>query len=217
MTTEVRSGPVHTPTRRRTQKERRDEASRRIMDSAMALLCEKGIAGLTLGEVGERAGYSRGLAAHHYGHKEGLLVALVEQIGKDVRDARQQVANWEPGLESVVGIVGFYVGRHPSLDNTLRALHVLLSESVVTRGAVAQALERLNRESVSILEGHIRRGIEAGNIRADVDPLAESVAIIGAMRGVSAQYLFGMSDASARAVRDALVETLRRGLRRDPD
>ncbi|MBP0620674.1 TetR/AcrR family transcriptional regulator [Cupriavidus sp. LEh25] len=182
----------------------------------MALVCEKGIAGLTLGEVGERAGYSRGLAAHHYGHKEGLLVALVEQIGKDVRDVRQQVANWAPGLESVLGIVGFYVGRHPSLDTALRALHVLLSESVVTRGAVADALDRLNRESVSILEGHIRRGIEAGNIRADVDPLAESVAIIGAMRGVSAQYLFGMSDASAKAVRNALVETLRRGLRREP-
>lgn len=214
MTTEVGAAPA--PARRRTQKERRDLAARRIMDSAMALVCEKGIAGLTLGEVGERAGYSRGLAAHHYGHKEGLLVALVDQIGKDVRDVRQQVANWTPGLESVLGIVGFYVGRPPSLDTALRALHVLLSESVVTRGAVADALDRLNRESVSILEGHIRRGIEAGNIRADVDPLAESVAIIGAMRGVSAQYLFGMSEASARAVRNALVETLRRGLRPEP-
>lgn len=214
MTTEVGAAPA--PARRRTQKERRDLAARRIMDSAMALVCEKGIAGLTLGEVGERAGYSRGLAAHHYGHKEGLLVALVDQIGKDVRDVRQQVANWTPGLESVLGIVGFYVGRPPSLDTALRALHVLLSESVVTRGAVADALDRLNRESVSILEGHIRRGIEAGNIRADVDPLAESVAIIGAMRGVSAQYLFGMSEASALAVRNALVETLRRGLRPEP-
>ncbi|MFS8981601.1 hypothetical protein PO002_45970 [Cupriavidus necator] len=56
----------------------------------------------------------------------------------------------------------------------------------------------------------------ASNIRADVDPVAESVVIIGAMRGVSAQYLFGMSDASAKGVRDALVETLRRGLQRDP-
>ncbi|MCY1267776.1 hypothetical protein D9M68_159560 [compost metagenome] len=55
-----------------------------------------------------------------------------------------------------------------------RAVHVLLSENVVTRGAVEETLERLNRESVLILEGHIRRGIEAGNIRADVEPLAES-------------------------------------------
>jgi AcrR family transcriptional regulator len=215
MTTDVREAPGAAAAGRRTQKERRDEASRRIMDSAMALVCEKGVAGLTLSEAGERAGYSRGLAAHHYGQKEGLLVALVEQIGKDVRAARQQVANWAPGLDSVVGIVGFYVGRNPAHDTTLRALHVLLSESVVTRGAVAEALERLNRESVSILEDHIRRGIEAGNIRADVDPVAESVAIIGAMRGVSAQFLFSMGDASAKAVRNALVETLRRGLRRE--
>src|SRR2546425_443409 len=85
------ASPGAAAARRRTQKERRDEASRRIMDSAMALVCEKGVAGLTLSEAGERAGYSRGLAAHHYGQKEGLLVALVEQIGKDVRAARQQV------------------------------------------------------------------------------------------------------------------------------
>jgi len=63
------------PRQRRTQHERREEAGRRILDSAMALVSEKGVAGMTLNEAGERAGYSRGLPAHHYGNKEGLLVA----------------------------------------------------------------------------------------------------------------------------------------------
>lgn len=200
---------------RRTQKERREEAARRIMDSAMALVCEKGIAGLTLADVGEHAGYSRGLAAHHYGHKEGLLVALVEQIGVDVRAARRTVADWRPGLDTVVGIVGFYVGRNPAHDTTLRALHVLLSERVTSTGPVAHALELLNAESVSIVEAHIRRGIEEGSIRADIDPHAESVAIIGAMRGVSAQFLFPTGKTSAEAVRQALMDLVRRGLRNE--
>jgi AcrR family transcriptional regulator len=208
--------PPDTPARpRRTQQARREEAARRIMDSAMSLVCEKGIAGLTLGEVGERAGYSRGLAAHHYGHKEGLLVALVEQIGLDVRAGRQQVAGWAPGLESVLGIVEFYVGLIPEHDTALRALHVLLSECVTSQGPVAQALARLNEESVAIVAGHLRDGIEAGNIRADVEPVAQAIAIMGAMRGVSAQFLFAPGQTSSQAVRQALVESLRRGLRPD--
>lgn len=80
-------------------------------------------------------------------------------------------------------------------------------------GPVAHALELLNAESVSIVEAHIRRGIEEGNIRADIDPHAESVAIIGAMRGVSAQFLFPTGKTSAEAVRQALMDLVRRGLR----
>uniref|UniRef100_UPI003F496104 hypothetical protein n=1 Tax=Cupriavidus necator TaxID=106590 RepID=UPI003F496104 len=52
----------------------------------------------------------------------------------------------------------------------------------------------------------------SGQYRPNVDPVAKSVAIILAMLGVSAQFLFSVSDASAQAVRDALVATLRRAL-----
>lgn len=93
---------------------------------------------------------------------------------------------------------------------------MILSESIITRGTVAEALDRLNRESVSIVEGHVRHGIEAGDFRADVDPLAEAMVFVGATRGVSAQYMFGMSDTKAKAVRTALVDTLRSGLQRNP-
>jgi AcrR family transcriptional regulator len=198
---------------RRKQQDRREEATRRILESAIALVCEKGMVGVTMREIGVRAGCSRALATHHYGHKEGLLVALVEKVGADIRAARQASGRRKPGLESVLGIVGFYLGQNPSHDKALRALHIILSEEVATEGPVASALERLNKESLAQIESQLRVGIQEGEIRADIDPVAESVAILGAMRGISMQFMFGLSDVSAVRVRDAAVTTIERGLR----
>ena len=35
---------------------------------------------MTLAEVGELAGYSRGLATHHFGSKAGLLTAILDKV-----------------------------------------------------------------------------------------------------------------------------------------
>ncbi|CAN0427695.1 unnamed protein product, partial [Phaeothamnion confervicola] len=65
---------------RRTQTERREEAERRLLDAALAIVARTGTVRLTLAEVGEAAGYSRGLPAHRFGSKAGLLRALVAHI-----------------------------------------------------------------------------------------------------------------------------------------
>jgi AcrR family transcriptional regulator len=198
---------------RRKQHERREEAERRILDSAIALISEKGIAGMTLGEVGERAGYSRGLPAHHYGNKEGLLIAVVESIGASFRDARRSGGRKSPGMQSIVDIVRVYLDRSAGHDLTTRALHVMFSEGFVSGGPLAAALDRFNRLSLAHIEAHIRIGIRRGEIRSEADPAAESVVILGALRGISAQFLVGLSNLSGSAVRDALVDTITRGLR----
>ena len=51
----------------RTQSDRRDTAEARILDAALRIVAERGTDGMTLAEVGEAAGYSRGLPAHYFG------------------------------------------------------------------------------------------------------------------------------------------------------
>lgn len=197
---------------RRTQHERREEATRRILDSAVELICEKGMAGVTMREIGARSGYSRALTAHHYGDKEGLLVALIDQIVVNIRNARLARSRARPGLESVLEIVHFALGRDPAQVRTLQAFHAILVERRNTGGAVAEALERMTSESTAHVEAELRIGIEAGEVRSDLDPAVEAIAIIGAMRGVSAQ-LIGASRDRAEAVRHAFVGIIERGLR----
>lgn len=201
---------------RRKQSDRREEAERRILQSAMELVSEKGVTGTTLGEVGERAGYSRGLPAHHYGNKEGLLTALVGRIGRNFRAARNAAGPWRPGLDAILGVVGLYIDRAASHDCATRALYIMFTEAFVSGGALAVALDQFNRASLAYFEGHLRIGVRKQEIRADVDPVAESIVILGALRGISAQFLLGSPHANPAQVRDALVGTMARALRPDP-
>ena len=66
-----RTSPSSPP--RRTQEERRTEAEQRLLAAAAQLISETGPASMTLAKVGERAGYSRGLATHHFGSKAALM------------------------------------------------------------------------------------------------------------------------------------------------
>lgn len=208
------SEEVATPARqRRRQHERREEAERRILESALELVGEKGVAGMTLGEVGERAGYSRGLPAHHYGNKEGLLKALVEHIGVNFRAALTSKGRRKPGLDAVRGAIELYLDRSATSDQASRALHIMFTEGFVAGGDLSAALERFNRASLLYFETHIRLGMRNGEIRPDIDPAAEAVVILGALRGISAQYLLGSPAISSNGVRDALVRTVDSALR----
>jgi hypothetical protein len=52
-------------TPRRTQEQRRGDAEKALLDSATRLFALYGLEQTSLGEIGEKAGYSRGLANHH--------------------------------------------------------------------------------------------------------------------------------------------------------
>jgi len=65
---------------RRTQAQRRAQAEQRLLDAALEIVARTGSVRMTLAQVGEAAGYSRGLAAHRFGSKAGLLRALAAHI-----------------------------------------------------------------------------------------------------------------------------------------
>src|SRR6516164_343564 len=64
---------------RRTQAERRSEAEQGLLDAALRLFARKGVETTTLAEIGDAAGYSRGLANHHFGSKAALVERLAER------------------------------------------------------------------------------------------------------------------------------------------
>jgi AcrR family transcriptional regulator len=59
---------------------RRNEAEQRLLDAAAELIGEIGPAAVTLANIGERAGYSRGLVTHHFGSKGAMMQRLVDNV-----------------------------------------------------------------------------------------------------------------------------------------
>ena len=185
---------LSTPRRRRTQAERRHEAEQRLLQSAMKLVSEKGVAGLTLGEVGEAAGYSRALPAHHFGNKEGLLKALAAYIRDSFSQSNQQRSpKPRAGLEAILSLASFYVARTQKQDTGAKAMYALITEASVTRGPLLADVQAQNRLTLEFLESQIRIGIQQGEIRNDVSPASQAVIIIGILRGISMLYVMDHS------------------------
>ena len=73
---------------RRSQQERRAETQRRLCDAAIQLLTEVGYERLTIQQIAERAGVSKGAQAHHYPTKEDMLLAAFGHLMSQWKERR---------------------------------------------------------------------------------------------------------------------------------
>ena len=102
-------------------------AEEKMVNATIELLNNVGLAGTTLNAIGETAGYSRGLATHHFGSKSGLFRKVLRHI----------TAVWteelESNLESKDGLDAILAALDAHRDHLLRGDGVAL--------AVAQFLD----------------------------------------------------------------------------
>ncbi len=194
---------------RRTQAERRGEAEQRLLQAARQIVARKGWVGMTLSEVGEEAGYSRGLATHHFGSKAGLLRALAAYVNSSFMSLVQvEAPKWRPGLDALKGFVSVYLGRNDSDWVNSRALLSLMAEAVTQDSETAPILAQYNRTVQQHLADCIEAGIANGEIRADVQPQASAVLILGTLRGSMLQYLLDPSGIDMAALHRQLLDLI---------
>ena len=197
---------------RKTHAQRREEAERRLLDAALTIVAQRGSVRMTLAEVGEAAGYSRGLAAHRFGNKAGLVQALAGYIGEQFGQQRARGPALQPGLEAIVGNIRFYFGRRGGAWVSTRAVLVLMTESCIeAQPELRPVVVAYNRSALAWFEHHIAAGIERGEIAADNDPAVTAVILLGAMRGVMLQWLVDPK-LPVNAVRDRLLVLVQRVL-----
>lgn len=175
---------------RRSHAERREEAERRLLEAALELVARRGSVRMTLAEVAEAAGYSRGLPAHRFGSKAGLVHALAVYIGERFGEQRSRLPQPEPGLAAIVANIDFYFSRKGGAWTATRALLVMSTEGCMDGADQLRAeVAAYNRSARAWFEHHIRVGIERGEIAPDTPPAETAVILLGAMRGVMQQWL----------------------------
>jgi TetR/AcrR family acrAB operon transcriptional repressor len=164
----------------RKQGERREEAETRILNTAIRLIVDKGYDRFTLAAVGESAGYSRGLPAHYFGKKEDLLSEVMRYIIENYRQGIAKIDDVEPGLPHLIARIRAYSSGAGS--RVSRAFGVLVAEAMF-RPQLRRTIADLNSQGAANWENEIRAGIEAGNIRADVDIPTMAAMIYAFLRG----------------------------------
>ncbi len=172
----------------RTQEQRRIEAERRLVRAAAELVGEIGPGRVTLANVGERAGYSRGLATHHFGSKGAMMQRLVDTVTSQFRDAMFEGSEPDSPIGQLRQLISFYFDVASDLKPVNRARLVLWADAVAgPSDDVRPQMISADREFREEIEKRIRLAVAADEVGADVDPLGLATVIIAMLRGVALQ------------------------------
>jgi len=175
---------------RRTQEERRTDAEQRLLAAAAELIAEVGPSGITLANVGERAGYSRGLATHHFGSKGAMMQRLVDSVTSEFHEEVIVESASETVLDQALGLVRAYFHELAEPRAANRARLVLWADAVATGAPdIRTAMLASDRAFRDELAKRIECGVATGEFAGSVDPRAATTVIIGMLRGVALQSM----------------------------
>jgi AcrR family transcriptional regulator len=185
-----------------------------LLAAALKLIAEKGVARTTLAEVGEAAGYSRALPAVYFTDKSGLVRALWNHVSEQfqLKMLRAKKGRRE-GLDALLDFIEVYLTRSDEDPIAFRASQVLLAEAFTSAPEIRESVARNNREAEAFLRTQIRRGIDRGEIRRDVDPVPMAILILAALRGAISHWIIDPKTNLA-ALRKEYLLSVRRSLAR---
>ncbi|SDO63335.1 transcriptional regulator, TetR family [Lutimaribacter pacificus] len=167
--------------KRRTQVERREEAESLLIAAATKLISIKGFSGFSLAEVGDLAGYSRGLAGHHFGTKENLQIRVAEYIfGETFNEMAALVGHKPRGIPFIEALLEYCVKAAET--ERAKALTMLLSEAQMNEKLYA-IIMRFHQRALRNLEYEIQQGKVEGNIREDANSKMQAAIIYAFLRG----------------------------------
>lgn len=169
---------------RRTQEQRRAEAERRVLDSAMTLIARNGSRAITLAQVGEAAGYSRGIVHQYFGNRAGLLEAVMRDAG--TFDVPEYEGN---AREQITDLVASYFRNVVDRTPSSRAFLQLWGEAIAADPVLTPLFAERDASFRKFLAGRIKAGVGDGSIRADIDPKSGAVLLLSILRGTGLQLI----------------------------
>jgi AcrR family transcriptional regulator len=187
-------------TTRRTQAERTSATRRALLDAARVQFAEKGFTGTGREQVAAAAGVTRGALYHHFGTKEGLFRAVVEELEAGLAEqvATAAMAGADPVDELRRGCLAFL---DACLEPAVRRI-VLLEAPVVLGWDAWREIDA--RYGLALVRSGLAGALDqVGLAPAAVDPLAHL--LLGALN--EAALLVATADDPAGA-RERVGETV---------
>ena len=162
---------------RKTHAERTDLSDRLMLEAAIKLIVERGTDKTTLKEVGELAGYSRGLAGYRFGSKAGLFEFIVRSVGEQWLEDLKRVTKGKTGYSAISAAIDEHCRFCLDASAPVRAFYILWFESIGVQSPVKDVIagihERRRRDliewvSASDYSGRIGASAIAGQFNAAV-------------------------------------------------
>lgn len=168
----------------RRERERENRKSQ-ILDTARALLLEKGLNATSINSIARRAELSVGAIYFYYKSKEDLYAALqvegLELLNQTIRKAVDEASS---PLEQVRKIARAYLQFSEENRNYFDILNYFLSSpEPIFSPDLKNQIDEHGKNSLNILIDVISRGVQDGSFKA-ADPRRQAVILWGTLHGI---------------------------------
>jgi TetR/AcrR family acrAB operon transcriptional repressor len=176
----------------RRTKEEAAATRRQVMEAALRMFSQNGYAATTLDDIAREAGVTRGAIYWHFSNKADLYNTLVAEVFARVNPTMEQAM--QDGGSVLEGLRRLFVGTLAYLEED--EVFRLVNEMILFKTAVTPEMEpgmqkkmHATRAMVDTIAGMVQSGIQAGEIRADVDARDAALSLLGCQNGLAALWL----------------------------
>ena len=138
-----------------------------LLDATLSIIAERGLEGLRTRDIAARAGVNISTLHYYFGTKEALLAAVVQYVSTKFA-APVPRKRGRKGKESVrdhIESAWRTFEATPHLPSVMQELAVRAQRDDATRAAFREVFARWN----GVVEDVLRRGLDTGELRGDVD------------------------------------------------
>jgi AcrR family transcriptional regulator len=166
-----------------------------IVVAAAELIAQRGVRGLRMEHVTRAAGVSRTLAYYHFDSTTALIRAALEYANDHAPSMTLLDAG--PGTSGYDAIEAALIGELGSSDDSVHSNSIIWAEVTATAVFEEDLREDLRRVTAiweEAVAAGIRRGIDDGSVRDDVDPARAATRLTVLVDGVCQRWLAGVID-----------------------
>lgn len=166
------------------REEARQKTTSALLKIARKHFTQHGYYEVSLEKIAEEADVTRGAVYHHFKNKQGLFLAVLEIVQKDIgkhieKEASKSDDPWE---QLILGCLGFVKGA-----NSKNCRRILLIDAPVVIGW--DAWRKADREnSMDVLLEHIVQLEQLGCLADNVDTKLMTYSISGALNELALNY-----------------------------
>lgn len=164
---------------RRDSKRDPEQTIKTIVAAAREEFAKSGYDGARMDRVSELSGVSKGLLYHHFGSKENLFIAILEDIYQELRSQNEQLIldDFEPeeGIRRLMEHTFRYFADHPDFIVLVNSENAMKAEHLKRTTAVEKMFTPLAQRLSELID----RGVRQGIFRSDVDVIDLYISIVG--------------------------------------
>ena len=198
-----------------TQAERTAISDRAMVEAAKDLLLENGLEKTTLAAIGERAGYSRGLASYRFGSKAGLFDEVCKSISRDWLNYLTERVGGQSGIEAMCTALDTFFAFISQFPRDAQVLQILYGGAASPSAEYRETSVSIHQRQLDDVAEWVRGGKANGSVREDIEPSSVAAQYIAYISGMTYLWLINPKSVDFEKANEDMKTHLRRSLQAD--